>query len=88
MLKVWNLLNTMPLASMVINNCQVQKLVKRSNLLATTTVTINEIIRQIKQDPSSVCFLAADKQMLQQLFIHIKLPNHNCIYPGLLSDRN
>lgn len=72
---------------MVIKNCQVQKLVKRSNLLAT--VAVNEIIMKIKQDPSTVCFLAADKQMLQQLFIRIKLPDHyNCIYPGLFSDHN
>jgi len=50
-LKVLSLLNTMPLASTVINNCHVQKLVKGSNLPATTTkIIVSEVIMQIKQD--------------------------------------
>lgn len=75
----------MPLASTVINNCHVQRIVKGSNLPATTTkVTVNEAIMQIKQEPSALYFLAAHKQMLQQPFICIRLPN----YPRLFSDYN
>lgn len=56
---------------------------------ATTKVTGNEAIVQIKQEPSALYFLAADKQMLQQPFICIRLPNHyNHIYPRLFSDYN
>lgn len=89
-LKVLSLLNTMPLASTVINNCHVQKLVKGSNLPATTTkIIVSEVIMQIKQDPPTLFFLAADKQMLQQPFIHIRLPNHYiCVCPTLFGDDN
>lgn len=80
----------MPLANTVINNWHVQRIVRGSNLPATTTkVTVNEAIIQIKQEPSALYFLAADEQMLQQPFICIRFPNHyNHIYPRLFSDYN
>lgn len=78
----------MPLASTVISNCHVQRIVKGSNLPATTEVTVNEAIMQIKEEPSALYFLAAEKQMLEHV-IYIRFTNdYNHIYPRLFSDYN
>jgi len=56
---------------------------------ATTKVAVSEAIMQLKQEPSALPFLAADKQMLQQPFVSLRLPNYcNRVYPRLFSDYN
>lgn len=43
----------------------------------------------MEQEPSAVYFLAEDKEVLQPLYIYIRLPNHYaCVYPRLFSDYN